>query len=1173
MEDRTPESTTTPAEPETLKNTRECLRHLFEDAPLGCQSLDPDGRILMVNRAWLELLGYARDEVAGRPFSDFLAPGGADVFHRRFPVFKSEGRIRGLEIDMVRKDRRTITVSLDGTIARDRDGSVSQAHCILEDITERRTAEEEKALLATMLNAAPASITVHDFDGKLLYYNERTLEMYGYSREEFIALDPHRCVAPGGPAHIAARLGEARKKGEALFELRHPRKDRPDLPLLVYAKPVRWNGREALLSIAIDITEKKRAEEALALMDAKFRGLVNNAGSGVAILDLEGRFTFVNRALCELAGYSEPELLGKNFSDLLHPDDLGRIMDLFLRARSEPELVAHIEFRAVRKDGSVRHCYSSPTAQIVNGEVTGFEALVFDITGRKKAESDLVERNRAMAAASALAAELAAIPPGKDIRHSIVGRFREFTGASAAWFCDFDPAANELAVADMDLEPRLAREAEKLLGASPSSLRVPLTAEMHEEILRSAIGRRSTLHEVSFGAVPEQAASAIQSLLGADRFIGIAFVLEGALFGTLVLALGAAAPEPPEDALVMMARMAAISLRRRKSEKALRESEERFRTAFEQGPLGMAVTNMEYRFLGTNAMFCRILGYGPDELSRLTFRDITHKDHLSQDNEGIRLLDAGAIPVYKTEKRYIRKDKSEVWGRLTVSLLHDADGRAIHHLVMLEDITERRRLEAAITESEERYRSLVENTNEGILLTAPDGRVFSANPAACRMLGRNEEEICNLGRYGVVDPDDPLLRPALEERARTGKFKGELALVRGDGTRFPAEVSSTVFEIPGGEKRTVMLIGDISERKKTESDLVRLSAAVRLAREIIVITDPEGRVTFANEAAAAALSPGPGGIIGAPFLDLLAPEDREKGRLVLEEASRKGALSGVELGMRSRNGETTPVELSAAALGGSGPAPSGIVTISRDVTDKRRTERELRSRLMSYELEDGNVYLVKEATPAMSTEAFRDLLKAGYRGSVLSRTPPGRFKPEPGRPVDYRWMAEKGDGSSLTPRLADIERWIEGFPQNRALLLDRLDYLISKNGFRGTLHFVHRLGELAFLMGHIVIVSIDPATISERDLRALEKEARQVVPRARPELPRDELEVLRFVFEQGIAGARPTLTGIGAELGLSKPTARKKVRALVRRGYLAMSLSGRTKVLELTEQGRRLFSG
>jgi DNA-binding MarR family transcriptional regulator len=306
-------------------------------------------------------------------------------------------------------------------------------------------------------------------------------------------------------------------------------------------------------------------------------------------------------------------------------------------------------------------------------------------------------------------------------------------------------------------------------------------------------------------------------------------------------------------------------------------------------------------------------------------------------------------------------------------------------------------------------------------------------------------------------------------------------------------------------------------------------------------------------------------------LDLLAPEDREKGRLVMAEIAKKGSLPGVELEMRRENGEPVPVELSAAALGDSTGAPAGAVTISRDIGDKRQSERTLRSRLMSYVLEDGNLYLVKEATPALSLEAFRDLQRAGYRGAVLSRSPPGRYQFEPGRPVDYRWMAEKGDGNALLPRLADIERWLDGFPRCRAVLVDRPDYLVSKNGFGETLHFIHRLAERAYLMGHVVLISLDPATLGECDLRALEKETREVVPRARPDLPLDELEVLRFVFEQGIAGARPTLTEIGAGLGLSKPTARKKVRYLVRLGYLTMSPRGRTKVMELTEPGRCAF--
>jgi len=127
--------------------------------------------------------------------------------------------------------------------------------------------------------------------------------------------------------------------------------------------------------------------------------------------------------------------------------------------------------------------------------------------------------------------------------------------------------------------------------------------------------------------------------------------------------------------------------------------------------------------------------------------------------------------------------------------------------------------EQALLESEERYHSIFENSDDAILLTVPDGGILAANLAACRMFGRSEEEICQVGRTGLVDSGDPRLSLALEERERTGGFKGELTFVRRNGERIPAEVTSTVFHDSRRNPRTSMIIRDITERKRAEEAL------------------------------------------------------------------------------------------------------------------------------------------------------------------------------------------------------------------------------------------------------------------------------------------------------------------------------------------------------------------
>jgi PAS domain S-box-containing protein len=124
----------------------------------------------------------------------------------------------------------------------------------------------------------------------------------------------------------------------------------------------------------------------------------------------------------------------------------------------------------------------------------------------------------------------------------------------------------------------------------------------------------------------------------------------------------------------------------------------------------------------------------------------------------------------------------------------------------------------ALRESEERYRSLVDHSLDGVLLTKPSGDILEANPAACRILQRTPEEIRALGRSGVVDVEDPRLGPLLEERRLTGKTRGELDLIRKDGKPVPVEVGSAVFRDRNGELRTSISFRDLTDRRRSEKE-------------------------------------------------------------------------------------------------------------------------------------------------------------------------------------------------------------------------------------------------------------------------------------------------------------------------------------------------------------------
>lgn len=132
----------------------------------------------------------------------------------------------------------------------------------------------------------------------------------------------------------------------------------------------------------------------------------------------------------------------------------------------------------------------------------------------------------------------------------------------------------------------------------------------------------------------------------------------------------------------------------------------------------------------------------------------------------------------------------------------------------------------------EAYLAIFEYSLDGVLFTVPDGRVLAANPAACQLLGRSEEDICAIGRQGLADPADPRWVTGLAERARTGRTRMQARMLRGDGTSFEVDLSSAIFTTPDGDRRTVVIFRDLSERLAVVQELALADDRDRIARNL-----------------------------------------------------------------------------------------------------------------------------------------------------------------------------------------------------------------------------------------------------------------------------------------------------------------------------------------------------
>ncbi len=310
-----------------LRESEKYLRSVIGTSADGFWAIDGHGRIVDVNDAYCAMSGYTREEILGMRIGDLDADEMSSETAARIQCIVENGS------------------ELFETQHRHRDGSIRPVEisaswmdeyggrfvCFCRDLTQRKYREERIALLGRMLDEAPASITIHNTQGRFLFANRVTLALHGYDKQEdFLKINLHELDVPESEALLAERFRLIAETGEARFEVAHHRKDGSTFPLEVLAKAIEWRGESAVLSIASDITERKEAEKALEESEERFRDVVSHLPGAVfqfirkpdGSIEIpfmsEGAATIFERSVADLQDASR---LFEN----LHPDDFSRM--------------------------------------------------------------------------------------------------------------------------------------------------------------------------------------------------------------------------------------------------------------------------------------------------------------------------------------------------------------------------------------------------------------------------------------------------------------------------------------------------------------------------------------------------------------------------------------------------------------------------------------------------------------------------------------------------------------------------------------------------------------------------------------------------------------------------------------------------------------------------------
>jgi PAS domain S-box-containing protein len=369
-----------------------------------------------------------------------------------------------------------------------------------------------------------------------------------------------------------------------------------------------------------------------------FYSLIQNSSDIITILKEDGIISYESPSLNRVLGYAPDELIGRNAFELVHPDDVQKARDAFAEVIRNPDVLLSTQFRFRHKDGSWRVIEATGSNQLQNAMVAGIVVNSRDVTKRIKAEELLREAiKRAEDEKAKTEAVIAAVGDGisiQDTNYTVLYQnqlAKDMVGDHRGEYCYKAYQCEDHVCEGCHLAMSFKD------GGIHKKEQYRITDEgiLYYEIIASPL-RDST--------------------------------------GKVVAGI-----EAVRDIT-----------QRKKMEEKLRESEERFRRIFEDGPLGMLIADPDYRVLKANKALCEMLGYTEADLTGRSIGEITHAEDMEKSAGLSKQLLHGEVPLFRLEKRYVKKNGDLLWVNLTVTAIRGQEGKVLYALGMVENISRRK---------------------------------------------------------------------------------------------------------------------------------------------------------------------------------------------------------------------------------------------------------------------------------------------------------------------------------------------------------------------------------------------------------------------------------------------------------------------------------------------------
>lgn len=739
-----------------LQKSEELYRTLVEHAADAIIIADTSGKYIDVNSFVSKMTGYSKEELSRMNIFDLLVLG-PDEPPLRIPEIL-EGKSVLQERKIKRKDGSVFFAELSNKLLPG-----NRMLVIGRDITERkrmqRSLSESEFKYRTLFEEGADGVCFYNpVENKYYAVNKRMTALFGYSEDEFLEMGVTGITFPEEVKKNPPRFLNLPEGVTATNERVFRKKDGSGIYIETTTKRLQGDN---FISFMRDISERKKSENLIKENELRWKLALEKSELGVWEMNFESKTAFISEKTREQTGYyNEQDLANPEFwYNAIYKEDKPMAINKFINALKGIDPSFDVELRVVCKNGDLKwfRFTGSITGRSPEGRALRIIGVHEHITERVMKEKDLRVKEKA-------------------IESSLSG----------------------IGITTLDGTITYVNNAIiRMWGATESS---------------ELVGKN--LADVFEGNRVYQTIETLQRQ-GYEYGEDMAKRVDGSVFPVEFTANVIM----DEKGIPQCLYGSFIDISKRKDAlNKLAQSEVLFREITENSPSGIILLNREHKFKFISVSARRITGYLDDNVIGLDPASFTHPDDLPALLP--HLLEMLETPgkVFTTEYRFLFKDGSWHYLESTFSnLLHIKGVEAIS--VNFKDIHQKKIAQIKLRESEERFRSFFEHSMDGILIGTETGDIMAANKAAQQMFDMTEEEIKQAGRPGLVDTTDPLLAINLKERHEKGFTKAELQFIKKGGTKFPVELSSSVFKGTDGGQNTIIIFRDISEWKKSEQQI------------------------------------------------------------------------------------------------------------------------------------------------------------------------------------------------------------------------------------------------------------------------------------------------------------------------------------------------------------------